>query len=309
MVEIVGIGFMNGGKSYYFDPEGEIFELGELVIVETARGLELGHVLIKNMEVDESELKAPLKPIIRKSTEQDISKYKENQAKKPEAIRICQEKIQKHKLNMKLIDAEYTINGSKLIFYFSSDGRVDFRELVKDLASYFHTRIELRQIGVRDEARIMGGIGICGRPFCCHKWLHDFEPVSIKMAKQQNISLNPAKISGSCGRLMCCLNYENDTYKELSKGMPSEGERIMTPDGLAKVCKIDLFSGKIMARLISKDEESGEDTINPEVNIYFKKEIKKIEKKKHKNSHSKDEYAGLSEEEKSELEKLKMAEE
>ena len=155
----------------------------------------------------------------------------------------------------------------------------------------------------------MGGIGICGRPFCCHKWLHDFEPVSIKMAKQQNISLNPAKISGSCGRLMCCLNYENDTYKELSKGMPSEGERIMTPDGLAKVCKIDLFSGKIMARLISKDEESGEDTINPEVNIYFKKEIKKIEKKKHKNSHSKDEYAGLSEEEKSELEKLKMAEE
>lgn len=306
MVEIVGVGFMNGSKSYYFNPVGDVFELGELVIVETARGLELGHVAIKNMEVDESELRAPLKPVIRRATDQDINKYKENLAKKPEAMRVCQEKVLKHKLDMKLIDAEYTINGSKVIFYFSADGRVDFRELVKDLASHFHTRIELRQIGVRDEARMMGGIGICGRPFCCHQWLHDFEPVSIKMAKQQNISLNPAKISGSCGRLMCCLNYENDTYKELRKGMPGEGDRIMTPDGLAKVFKIDLFSGKILARLIVKDEETGEDRINPELNTYFKKEVKKIDKKRRK--HINDEYAGLSEEERCELERLRKAE-
>lgn len=306
MVEIVGVGFTNGGKSYYFDPLGESYDSGELVIVETARGIELGHIFIKNMEVEESELKAPLKPIIRRCTPEDLKNYKENQAKKPEAIRVCKEKIKKHKLQMKLIDAEYTINGSKLIFYFSSDGRVDFRELVKDLASYFHTRIELRQIGVRDEARIMGGIGICGRQFCCNQWLHDFEPVSIKMAKQQNISLNPAKISGSCGRLMCCLNYENDTYKELSKGMPNDGDKIMTPDGIAKVENIDIFSGKIMARPIVKDKETGEETISPEMNIYFKKEVKKIERKKRK--HQKDEYEGLSEEERIELEDLKKAE-
>lgn len=280
MVEIVGVGFMKAGKTYYFDPAGTSYEMGELVIVETARGLELGHISIENKKIDPKELVAPLKGIERKATERDLNRYRENLKKRDEAMSICGEKIRKHGLDMKLVDAEYTIDGSKVIFYFSAEGRVDFRQLVKDLASHFRMRIELRQIGVRDEAKMLGGIGICGRPLCCSKWLNDFQPVSIKMAKQQNLSLNPSKISGTCGRLMCCLNFENKNYQELRKGMPNEGERIKTPDGIAKVVNVDLFGGKVVARPIFKDRETGEETFATETNIYFKKEISRLDRKR-----------------------------
>ena len=286
MVEIIGVGFMKAGKTYYFDPAGVSYELGELVIVETARGMELGHVSIANCEIEESELVAPLKGVERKASTEDLQRYKDNLARRDAAMKVCEEKILQHKLDMKLVDAEFTIDGSKVIFYFSADGRIDFRGLVKDLASHFRVRIELRQIGVRDEAKMLGGIGICGRPLCCSKWLNDFQPVSIKMAKQQNLSLNPAKISGTCGRLMCCLNFENKTYQELRKGMPNEGERIDTPDGIAKVVNVDLFNSKVIARLIVEDKETGED-----YNIYFKKEIKRIDKKHY--NRKKDEFSDL----------------
>ncbi len=280
MVEIVGVGFMKSGKTYYFDPLDMKFELGEMVIVETARGLELGHVLIENKMVDEEELVAPLKPVTRKATDKDLATYKENLAKREPALKVCAEKIAKHGLEMKLIDAEYMIDGSKLVFYFSADGRVDFRDLAKDLASYFKIRIELRQIGVRDEAKMLGGLGVCGRPLCCSKWLHDFQPVSIKMAKQQNLSLNPTKISGTCGRLMCCLNFENATYKELRKGMPNDNERVQTPDGLAKVIKVDYFNGLIVTRGIEKDKQTGEEIFSQELKSFPKDKIVRINKKK-----------------------------
>ena len=291
MEEIIAVGFMNAGKTYYFDPAGVSYELGELVIVETARGMELGHVSIANCEIEESELVAPLKGVERKASTEDLQRYKDNLARRDAAMKVCEEKILQHKLDMKLVDAEFTIDGSKVIFYFSADGRIDFRGLVKDLASHFRVRIELRQIGVRDEAKMLGGIGICGRPLCCSKWLNDFQPVSIKMAKQQNLSLNPAKISGTCGRLMCCLNFENKTYQELRKGMPNEGERIDTPDGIAKVVNVDLFNSKVIARLIVEDKETGEDTLGPDYNIYFKKEIKRIDKKHY--NRKKDEFSEL----------------
>ena len=279
MVEIVGVGFMKAGKTYYFDPKGEKYELGDMVIVETARGMELGHILIANKNVDKSELVAELKPIDRKATEKDLEKYHANLEKRDDALKVCEEKIQKHNLDMKLIDVEFMIDGAKIVFYFSADGRVDFRELAKDLAGHFHTRIELRQIGVRDEARMLGGIGICGRPLCCSKWLSDFQPVSIKMAKQQNLSLNPAKISGSCGRLMCCLNFEDKTYKELRKGMPKDNERVETPDGLAKVVKVDYFNGKINTRGIEIDPETGEEIFSQEIKAFSRDEIKRKGKK------------------------------
>ena len=283
MVEIVGVGFMKSGKTYYFDPAGIQFEMGDMVIARTARGPELGHVLIANKEIDESELVAELKPVERKATDDDLKKYKENLAKREEAMKVCAEKIRKHGLEMKLIDAEFMIDGSKIVFYFSADGRVDFRELAKDLAGYFRNRIELRQIGVRDEAKMLGGIGICGRPLCCSKWLHDFHPVSIKMAKQQNLSLNPTKISGTCGRLMCCLNFEDKTYKELRKGMPRDNERVQTPGGLAKVVNVDYFNGKINTRAIDKDPETGEEIFAQEIIPYTKEEIRRIGKNSKKN--------------------------
>ena len=278
MTEIVGVGFMKSGKTYYFDPKGEQFELGDMVIVETARGKELGHILIANRDVDESELVAELKPIERRASEKDLKRYHDNLEKRDDAMKVCAEKIEKHKLDMKLIDVEFMIDGSKIVFYFSADGRVDFRELAKDLAGHFHNRIELRQIGVRDEARMLGGIGICGRPLCCSKWLSDFHPVSIKMAKQQNLSLNPTKISGTCGRLMCCLNFEDKTYKELRKGMPKDNERVETPEGLAKVVNVDYFNGKINTRAIDKDPETGEEVFAQEIHSYTKDEIKRIGK-------------------------------
>ena len=275
MVEIVGVGFMKAGKTYYFDPRGVQYELGDMVIVETARGMELGHILIANKQIDESELVAELKPIERKADDKDLQRYHENLEKREDALKVCAEKIAKHELDMKLIDVEFMIDGAKIVFYFSADGRVDFRELAKDLASHFHTRIELRQIGVRDEARMLGGIGICGRPLCCSKWLNDFHPVSIKMAKQQNLSLNPSKISGSCGRLMCCLNFEDKTYKELRKGMPKDNERVETPEGLAKVVKVDYFNGRINTRAIEIDPETGEEVFAQEIKAYTKDEIKR----------------------------------
>ena len=300
MVEIVGVGFMKSGKTYYFDPVGQKFEQGDNVIVETARGLELGHVLIANSMVDEEDLVAALKPVERLATEEDLRIYEENLAKRDDAMKVCAEKIAKHELEMKLIDVEFMIDGSKIVFYFSADGRVDFRELAKDLAGYFKNRIELRQIGVRDEAKMLGGIGICGRPLCCSKWLHDFQPVSIKMAKQQNLSLNPTKISGTCGRLMCCLNFEDKTYKELRKGMPNDNERVETPDGLAKVVNVDYFNGLINCRGIDIDTDTGEEIFSQEIKSYTKDEIKR----KGKKGQQEDKAEELDAEEIRELEKL-----
>ena len=310
MVEIVGVGFMKTGKTYYFDPEGEKFELGDMVIVETARGLELGHILIANKMIDEDQLVAALKPVERKATDEDLKKYQENLAKRDNAMKVCAEKIAKHGLDMKLIDVEFMLDGSKVVFYFSADGRVDFRDLAKDLAGYFHNRIELRQIGVRDEAKMLGGIGICGRPLCCSKWLHDFQPVSIKMAKQQNLSLNPTKISGTCGRLMCCLNFEDKTYKELRKGMPKDNERVETPDGLAKVVNVDYFNGKINTRGIEIDPDTGEEIFAQEIKSYTKDEVKRRKAKNTKkggsmpDSDEADDIIDASEDELRELEKL-----
>ena len=231
MVKVIGIKFRNNGKVYYFDPLGEDIKKGDFAIVETARGVEYGEVFSGPKEIEDSEIVAPLKPVIRKATEKDRAVYEDNLEKAEKAFDVCLEKIAKHGLKMKLIDVEYTFDKNKILFYFTADGKVDFRELVKDLASVYRTRIELRQIGVRDETKAMGGYGICGREFCCHSWQTDFIPVSIKMAKDQNMSLNPSKISGSCGRLMCCIKYEEETYRELLKNLPRVGDETVTEDG------------------------------------------------------------------------------
>lgn len=231
MTKIVGVRFRNAGKSYYFDPKDMELFVNDKVIVETARGMELGTVTIPAMDVDDEKVSQPLKEITRKATDKDIQKAKDNEVAEKEAYKICLEKIAKHNLEMKLVQAEYTFDKSKLLFYFTADGRVDFRELVKDLAAVFHTRIELRQIGVRDETKILGGIGICGRELCCKTYLTEFAPVSIKMAKEQNLSLNPTKISGVCGRLMCCLKNEEDTYEYLNRNTPKRGDIVATAGG------------------------------------------------------------------------------
>ena len=300
MVRVAGVRFKTAGKIYYFDPDEFDVKNGDNVIVETARGMEYGMVTMDVQEVGDSEIVAPLKKIIRIATPEDDRKHKENVKKKERALQLCQEKIDKHGLVMKLIDVEYTFDNSKIIFYFTADGRVDFRELVKDLASVFKMRIELRQIGVRDEAKMMGGIGGCGRSLCCNSWLADFEPVSIKMAKVQNLSLNPSKISGSCGRLMCCLKYENDIYMEMRKGMPEVGERIKTPDGLAKVVDTNILEDIIRVRLYvdekpetgrrgrdkdSKEEQHAqhlEEKLSTDIYVYHKKDIRRIEKRHNK---------------------------
>lgn len=232
MTSVIGVRFRTAGKIYYFGPKDIEFKRSEHVIVETARGVEFGTVVLPNMEVEDENITQPLKSVIRKATPEDIDKEKKNREKEKEAYKICQEKILKHGLEMKLINAEYTFDNNKVLFYFTADGRVDFRELVKDLAGVFRTRIELRQVGVRDETKILGGMGICGRPLCCHIYLSDFAPVSIKMAKEQSLSLNPTKISGICGRLMCCLKNESDVYEELNKKLPRIGEMVNTNDGL-----------------------------------------------------------------------------
>ena len=232
MIKVIGVRFRKAGKVYFFDPAGMEIKTGDHVIVETARGIEFGHVVLGNREVDEKKVVQPLKPVIRMANKNDEEIEKKNKEKEKEAFKICLEKIKKHDLQMKLIDAEYTFDNNKVLFYFTADGRIDFRELVKDLAAVFKTRIELRQIGVRDETKIMGGVGICGRPLCCHSYLSEFIPVSIKMAKEQNLSLNPTKISGVCGRLMCFLKNEEETYEVLNSKLPSVGDYVTTDDGL-----------------------------------------------------------------------------
>lgn len=249
MTQVVGVRFKGAGKVYWFDPVGVQYKASEYVIVETARGVECGEVITENTEVSDEKLVLPLKPVIRKAVEEDFEKIKENKKREKEAFAICEEKINKHGLDMKLIDIEYTFDGGKILFYFTADGRVDFRELVKDLASVFRTRIELRQIGVRDESKMLGGLGICGRPFCCKTFLGEFQPVSIKMAKEQGLSLNPVKISGTCGRLMCCLKYEQNAYESLLKTTPKVGALVSTKDGNGTVIDNNLLTGALKVRL------------------------------------------------------------
>ena len=285
MVKVAGVRFKKAGKVYYFDPGDLDVKCETNVIVETARGMEYGTVTCDIKEIPENEVIAPLKKIVRIATEKDTEQHLENLKKKEKAIALCQEKVDKHKLEMKLIDVEYTFDNSKIIFYFTADGRVDFRELVKDLASVFKMRIELRQIGVRDEAKMVGGIGTCGRGLCCNTWLPEFEPVSIKMAKVQNLSLNPTKISGICGRLMCCLKYENDVYMELRKGMPDVGERVKTNDGVGVVIESNILENKIKVRLILEEKtDEKPEKLSVDVYTYNKKEIKRLEAHKKKES-------------------------
>ncbi len=255
MTKIVGVRFRNAGKIYFFGPGQLELHAGMHVIVETARGIEMGTVMGEPREVDEDEVNQPLKQVIRIATEADEKTVERNREKEKEAFRICLEKIAKHKLEMKLVDAEYTFDNNKLLFYFTADGRIDFRELVKDLAAVFRTRIELRQIGVRDETKIRGGVGICGRELCCHTYLSEFAPVSIKMAKEQNLSLNPTKISGVCGRLMCCLKNEQDTYEYLNSRLPRNGDRVTTDDGLkGEVSSVNVLRQSVKV-LVDVDDE------------------------------------------------------
>lgn len=249
MAEIIGVRFKEVGKVYYFGPNGESYREDDRVIVETARGVECGVVAMPNREIDDEELTRPLKTVIRRATEEDISTVEKNREKEKNAFKICEEKIAKHGLDMKLIDVEYTFDNSKVLFYFTADGRVDFRTLVKDLASVFRTRIELRQIGVRDEAKLLGGIGVCGRPFCCNSFLGEFQPVSIKMAKEQGLSLSPVKISGTCGRLMCCLKYEQEAYVDLLKRTPKLGAIVSTPEGKGEVIESNPISGVLKVKM------------------------------------------------------------
>ena len=279
MINVAGVRFKNTGKVYYFDPGELDIKQGEGVIVETARGMEYGTVTMEVTEIKDEDVTKPLKKIIRVANESDIKKHDENEQKKEKAISICQEKIKKHNLEMKLIDVEYTFDNNKIIFYFTADGRVDFRELVKDLASVFKMRIELRQVGVRDEAKMLGGVGSCGKGLCCATWLTDFEPVSIKMAKTQNLSLNPTKISGVCGRLMCCLKYENEIYQELRKGLPDVNDRVKTDDGIGKVIDTDILQGKVKVRLYSGEkDENGEEKLSSDIVTYKKDDVTRLEK-------------------------------
>lgn len=290
MIKVIGVRFRTAGKVYFFDPLTYDIKRGDHVIVETARGVEFGTVVGDPKEVEEDKVIQPLKPVLRIATEKDIEQEAANKVKEKEAFKICLEKIRKHGLAMKLIDAEYTFDNNKVLFYFTADGRIDFRELVKDLAAVFKTRIELRQIGVRDETKILGGIGICGRPLCCHTHLSEFIPVSIKMAKEQNLSLNPTKISGVCGRLMCCLKHEEETYEELNRRLPNVGDQVTTKDGQ----KGEVQSVNILRQLVKVIVESGD---TKEIQEYPVEELRF--KKKHKKDKIK-----LSAEEMKELEKL-----
>ena len=254
MAEVIGIRFKDAGKVYYFNPVGISMQKGERAIVETARGIECGEVAMENREIADASIVQPLKELIRKATKDDLKRAEENRRKEKDAFIKCEKKIQDHKLEMKLVDVEYTFDNSKILFYFTADGRVDFRELVKDLAGMFRTRIELRQIGVRDEAKMLGGIGICGRPFCCGSFLNGFQPVSIKMAKEQGLSLNPVKISGSCGRLMCCLKYEQESYQDLLRHTPKVNAIVSTPEGRGIVVDQNLLTQKLTVRLDKSPE-------------------------------------------------------
>ncbi len=293
MIRVIGVRFRSAGKIYFFDPLHYEIKRGDNVIVETARGIEFGTAVSDVREVEDDKVVQPLKPVLRVANERDREQEAANKLKEKEAYRICLEKIQKHELEMKLIDAEYTFDNNKVLFYFTADGRIDFRELVKDLAGVFKTRIELRQIGVRDETKILGGIGICGRPLCCHTHLSDFIPVSIKMAKEQNLSLNPTKISGVCGRLMCCLKHEEDTYEELNRRLPGIGDYVTTEDGLrGEVHSVNVLR-QLVKVVVDKDDE---------------KEILEypVEELRFRRRHGKKEQMDLSQEELRELERMEQ---
>jgi len=295
MIKVIGVRFRTAGKIYFFDPLSFEIKRGDHVIVETARGIEYGTVVSGVHEVEDDKVIQPLKPVLRIANERDNAQELANKEKEREAFKVCLEKIRKHELDMKLIDAEYTFDNNKVLFYFTADGRIDFRELVKDLASVFKTRIELRQIGVRDETKIVGGIGICGRPLCCHSYLSDFIPVSIKMAKEQNLSLNPTKISGVCGRLMCCLKNEEETYEELNRRLPGIGDFVTTEDGL---------KGEVQSVNVLRQ------TVKVVVDVNDEKEIRdyEVDKLRFKRRHNKKERLELSKEELRELERLEKEE-
>ena len=296
MTKVIGVRFRTAGKIYYFDPTRFEIKKGDHVIVETARGVEYGTVVGGIREVDDSKVVQPLKPVLRIATERDNEQEAANKGKEKEAFRICQEKIRKHGLDMKLIDAEYTFDNNKVLFYFTADGRIDFRELVKDLASVFKTRIELRQIGVRDETKILGGIGICGRRLCCRTHLSEFVPVSIKMAKEQNLSLNPTKISGVCGRLMCCLKHEEETYEDLNRRLPNIGDYVTTDDGLkGEVSSVNVLRQQVKV-IVNVDDE---------------KEIREypLDQLRFKKRHGRNKKNDVSEKELKELEKLEKQDE
>jgi cell fate regulator YaaT (PSP1 superfamily) len=266
MTEIISVRFKDGGKSYYFNPNGLTVAPGEQIIIETSRGVEFGTCVEGNHLIDEMQLVSPLRPVVRKATENDCKLLEQNREKEAKAYDICLQKIQEHGLDMKLVEVEYNFDGSKILFFFTSEGRVDFRALVRDLASIFHTRIELRQIGVRDEAKMLGGLGVCGRPYCCNAFLEDFHPVSIKMAKTQNLSLNPTKISGACGRLMCCLKYEQEAYEDVLKRTPKLESLVETPDGVGTVNAVQLLREKVKVRL-DNDPENPQIYSNDEIRV------------------------------------------
>lgn len=295
MIKVIGVRFRTAGKIYFFDPLKFNIKRGDHVIVETARGIEYGTVVSDPKLVEKEKVVQPLKPVIRIANQRDQEQEAANKKKEQDAFKICLEKIRKHGLEMKLIDAEYTFDNNKVLFYFTADGRIDFRELVKDLASVFKTRIELRQIGVRDETKIVGGIGICGRPLCCHSYLSDFIPVSIKMAKEQNLSLNPTKISGVCGRLMCCLKNEEETYEELNRRLPSIGDYVTTDDGL----RGEVQSVNVLRQLVKVIVE-----------VEDEKEIREyeVDRLRFKKKHGRREKVELSREEMKELERLEKEE-
>ena len=295
MTTVIGVRFRTAGKIYYFDPDEIEFKRNDHVIVETARGVEYGTVVLPNRALEDEKVVQPLKKIIRKATQADAQTDLKNREKEKEALKICHEKVLKHNLEMKLIDAEYTFDNNKVLFYFTADGRVDFSELVKDLAAVFRPRIEVRQIGVRDETKILGGIGVCGRALCCHSYLSDFVPVSIKMAKEQSLSLNPAKISGICGRLMCCLKNEEETYEELNRKLPNIGDRVTTNDGYkGEVCAVN-----VLRQLVKVVIEEGDEREIREYNV---------DKLRFKPRHRKDNQK-LSKEEMEELKRLEKQDE
>ncbi|MBB6218704.1 cell fate regulator YaaT (PSP1 superfamily) [Anaerosolibacter carboniphilus] len=277
MIPVVGIRFKKAGKIYYFDPDTIEIQKGQNVIVETSRGIEFGEVVVGPKEIHEEDIIHPLKKVLRIATEEDEIQHHQNSVKEKEAFQICIEKVEQHQLDMKLIDVEYTFDNNKVIFYFTADGRVDFRELVKDLAAIFKTRIELRQIGVRDEAKMIGGMGPCGRSLCCATWLGDFEPVSIKMAKEQSLSLNPTKISGICGRLMCCLKYEHEMYQGLRDNLPEVGEKVKTPEGMGIVIENNVLLECVKVRPILQEGKDGkDDKLSDEVLIYDKHAVNRM---------------------------------
>ena len=256
MAEVIGVRFKEVGKVYYFDPDQKKFKQDDTVIVETSRGIECGAVAIANKQVADDEIVHPLKKLIRKATKEDRRRLEENKRKEKEALKICEQKVAEHGLEMKLVDVEYTFDNSKILFYFTADGRVDFRALVKDLASVFRTRIELRQIGVRDESKMLGGLGVCGRPFCCSSFLGEFHPVSIKMAKEQGLSLSPTKISGTCGRLMCCLKYEQEAYTDLIKRTPKVGAIVKTPLGKGLLVETNLLARTLKVKMDNTPDDA-----------------------------------------------------